>query len=151
MRWRWFWVQCNSRRGYDSDIRKFIEFWGRIYVAGVAAGAPLGIVLAFVHDLPIALRVETFAQSGSWFLTTAVALYYILHRNVIRHRQWMLRSYLFTSIFVVSRVLDKVPYLGSLIAPFNSGSNPAILWFLVLFAWVIPTFTEQKEELLGTR
>ena len=124
---------------------------GRIYVAGVAAGAPLGIVLAFVHDLPLALRVETFAQSGSWFLTTAVALYYILHRNVIRHRQWMLRSYLFTSLFIVSRVLDKVPYLGSFIAPFNSGSNPAILWFLVLFAWVIPTFTEQKEELLGTR
>jgi len=63
----------------------------------------------------------------------------------------MLRSYLFTSIFVVSRVLDKVPYLGSFIAPFNSSSNPAILWFLVLFAWVIPTLVEQKEELFGTR
>lgn len=50
-----------------------------------------------------------------------------------------------TSIFVVAHVLDKVPYLGSFIAPFNSGSNPAVLWFLVLFAWIIPTFAEQKE------
>lgn len=124
---------------------------GRIYVAGVAAGAPLGIVLAFVHNLHLALRVETFAQSGSWLLTTAVALYYILNGNVTRHRQWMLRSYLFTSIFIVARVLDKVPYLGSFIAPFNNGSNPAVLWFLVLFAWVIPTFAEQKAELFGTR
>jgi uncharacterized membrane protein len=123
---------------------------GRVYVAAVAVGAPLGILLGFVHRLPVALRVETIAQSGSWFLTTAVAFNYILNRNVVRHRQWMLRSYLFASIFVVSRVLDKVPVLGSFIAPFNNNSNPAVLWFLVLFAWVIPTLLEQKKELFAT-
>jgi uncharacterized membrane protein len=128
---------------------KFHRIVGRVYVAGVAVGAPLGIVLTFVHHLPLALRVETFAQSGSWLLCTAVAFYYILNRNVVRHRQWMLRSYLFASIFVVGRVLDKVPFLGSFIAPFNNNSNPAVLWFLVLWAWVIPTFLEQQQELLG--
>ena len=130
---------------------KFHRILGRVYVAGVATGAPLGIALAFVHHLPLALQVETFAQSGSWFLTTGVALYYILNRNVVRHRQWMRRSYLFTSIFVVSRVLDKVPFLGSSIASFNSSSNPAVLWFLVLLAWAIPTVLEQKEELFQAR
>ena len=130
---------------------KFHRILGRVYVAGIAAAAPLGVVLAFVHHLPLALQVETVAQSGSWFLTTAIAFYYILNRNVVRHRQWMLRSYLFAGIFVVSRVLDKVPLLGSFIAPFNNGSDPAVLWFLVLFAWVTPTFLEEKEELFGTR
>jgi uncharacterized membrane protein len=128
---------------------KFHRVLGRIYVTGVAVGAPLGIVLAFAHRLPLALQVETFAQSGCWFLTTSVAFYYILKGNVVRHRQWMLRSYLFASIFVVSRVLDKVPLLSSFIAPFNSGTNPEVLWFLVLFAWVVPTFFGEKEELFG--
>jgi uncharacterized membrane protein len=128
---------------------KFHRILGRVYVTGVVVGAPLGIVMAFVHHLPLPLRVETFAQSGSWFLTTAVAFYYILNRNVVRHQQWMLRSYLFASIFVVSRVLDRVPFLGSFIAPFNNNSNPAVLWFLVVFAWLVPTLLEQKEEVFG--
>ena len=60
---------------------KFHRILGRVYVAGVSVGAPLGIVLAFVHHLPLALQVETFAQSGSWFLATGVAFYCILHRT----------------------------------------------------------------------
>jgi len=130
---------------------KLHRILGRIYLAGVAVAAPLGIVLTFVHHLSLALKVENFAQSGCWFLTASVAFYYILKGNIVRHRQWMLRSYLFTCIFIVGRVLDKVPLLGSFIAPFNTGTNPEVLWFLVLFAWVIPTFLEQKEELFGTR
>ena len=130
---------------------KLHRILGRVYLVGVAAGAPLGIVLAFAHHLPLALQVETFAQSGSWFLTTAVAFHYILNRNIARHQEWMLRSYLFASIFVVSRVLDRVPFFGSFIAPFNNASNPAVLWFLVLSAWVMPTLLEQKEELFRIR
>jgi hypothetical protein len=32
--------------------------------------------------------------------------------NVQLHRQWMMRSYAVTTIFVVSRVLDAIPVLG---------------------------------------
>jgi Predicted membrane protein (DUF2306) len=75
-----------STRGRQ-QYPKFHRFLGRVYVAGIVAGAPLGIVLAFVHHLLLALQVETIAQSGSRFLTTGVALYYIPNRNVVRHGQ----------------------------------------------------------------
>jgi uncharacterized membrane protein len=130
---------------------QFHRILGRIYVVGAVVGAPMGIVLTFTHHLPLAIRVQTFAQSGSWLLTTGVAFFYILSGNVVRHRQWMRRSYLFPCIFIVGRVLDRIPFLGSFLAPFNNNSDPAVLWFLVLFAWVVPTFLEQKEELFGTR
>ena len=62
----------------------------------------------------------------------------------------MFRSYLFASIFVISRVLDKVPFLGPVIAPFKNNTNPAALWLLVLLAWIVPAFLELRVELLET-
>jgi hypothetical protein len=130
---------------------RFHRIIGRVYLAGVAVGAPLGMVLPFAHHLALPLRVESVVQSGFWLLATCVAFYYILNRKVARHREWMLRSYLLTSIFVVSRVLDRVPFLGSFIAPFNNSSDPAVLWILVLLALMIPTLLDQKRDFFVAR
>jgi uncharacterized membrane protein len=39
-----------------------------------------------------------------WFLTTATAIVYIRRKNVTRHREWMLRSYAVTFVFVTFRI-----------------------------------------------
>ena|SRR5437016_90905 len=108
---------------------------GRCYVIGVAIAAPLGIYLAIIHD-PVPLRTVVFVQASSWMLTTAIAFFCIRSGNVQLHRQWMMRSYAVTTIFVVSRVLDAIPAaLGRL----DTGTNPSMIWICNVLAWVVPT------------
>ncbi|MGV3463763.1 MAG: DUF2306 domain-containing protein [Heyndrickxia sp.] len=40
-----------------------------------------------------------------WFLTTVVAIIYIRRKNVLKHREWMLRSYAITFVFVTFRMI----------------------------------------------
>ena len=40
-----------------------------------------------------------------WFLTTITAIVYIRRKNVVRHREWMLRSYAVTFVFVTFRIV----------------------------------------------
>jgi uncharacterized membrane protein YozB (DUF420 family) len=40
-----------------------------------------------------------------WFLTTVTAIVYISRKNVKRHREWMLRSYAVTFVFVTLRIV----------------------------------------------
>jgi len=40
-----------------------------------------------------------------WFLTTAIAIFYIRRKNILKHREWMLRSYAVTFAFVTFRIV----------------------------------------------
>jgi len=108
---------------------------GRCYVAGVALSAPIGVYISMLHNaLPEQIAIVT--QASLWLVTTAVAFYCIRRRNFALHRQWMIRSYAITLIFVVDRLLDVVPALASL----DSETSPNMIWLSNLIAWVVPTF-----------
>jgi uncharacterized membrane protein len=108
---------------------------GRSYVTAVAISAPLGIWVTILrNELP--LRVAVITQALLWFLTTAVAFYCIRHRNFEQHRQWMIRSYAITLIFLTDRVLDAIPQLTNL----DTDASPNITWLCNVIAWVVPTF-----------
>jgi uncharacterized membrane protein len=108
---------------------------GRCYVTAVALSAPMGIYITIMrNELP--LRVAVITQATLWFLTTAVAFYCIRHRNFQQHRQWMIRSYAITLIFVTDRVLDAIPGLADL----DTDASPNITWLCNIIAWVVPTF-----------
>jgi uncharacterized membrane protein len=108
---------------------------GRLYVTAVAISAPLGIWVTILrNELP--LRVAVITQASLWFLTTAVAFYCIRHRNFEQHRQWMIRSYAITLIFLTDRVLDAVPKLTDL----DTDASPNIAWLCNVIAWVVPSF-----------
>jgi uncharacterized membrane protein len=108
---------------------------GRCYVTAVALSAPVGIYITIMrNELP--LRVAVITQATLWFLTTAVAFYCIRHRNFQQHRQWMIRSYAITLIFVTDRVLDAIPGLADL----DTDASPNITWLCNVIAWVVPTF-----------
>lgn len=111
------------------------RFLGRSYVIAVAVSAPLGIVVTILrNERPLQAAVIT--QALLWFLTTAVAFYCIRRRNFQQHRQWMIRSYAITLIFVTDRVIDAIPRFADL----DTDASPNITWLCNIIAWVIPTF-----------
>ena len=84
---------------------KFHRVLGRIYVACVLVGACTGIALAWGRPgLP-----GTSMQATAWIVCTTVALITARNRQIVQHRQWMIRSYAVTFTFVSSRVLNLWP------------------------------------------
>jgi uncharacterized membrane protein len=78
---------------------------GRIYVISVFIGAATGVALANGRPgLP-----GTSMQAAAWVVCTSAALIAARNRQIIQHRQWMMRSYAVTFTFVSSRVLNLWP------------------------------------------
>jgi uncharacterized membrane protein len=88
---------------------KFHRVLGRIYVICVFIGALTGIALAAGRPgMP-----GTCVQAGAWIVCTTAAFITARNRQIVRHRQWMVRSYAVTFTFVSSRVLNLWPLYWS--------------------------------------
>jgi uncharacterized membrane protein len=84
---------------------KFHRVLGRIYVISVFIGAGTGVALASGRPgFP-----GTSMQAAAWVVCTSAALITARNRQIIQHRQWMVRSYAVTFTFVSSRVLNLWP------------------------------------------
>lgn len=59
-------------------------------------------------------------QAAAWIICTTAAFITARNRQIIQHRQWMMRSYAVTFTFVSSRVLNLSPrywsHLGDTLA-----------------------------------
>jgi uncharacterized membrane protein len=108
---------------------------GRCYVTGVAIAAPMSVYITMLHNA-LPTRIALITQASLWLLSTAVAFYCIRRRNFQQHRQWMIRSYAITLIFLTDRVIDAIPGLSDL----DTDANPTVLWMCNIIAWVVPTF-----------
>lgn len=107
---------------------------GRCYVTGVAIAAPMGVYITMLHNA-LPARIAIITQASLWLLATAVAFYCVRHRNYQQHRQWMIRSYAITLIFLTDRVFDAIPGLADL----DTDANPTVLWLCNIIAWVVPS------------
>lgn len=117
---------------------------GRIYVGAICLiAAPLGMYIGANFE-PKAIQVEQYAQAGFWGLTTAIAFVCILNRQVERHKLWMMRSYGFCLVFVLSRVPDAFIH-------WNDQLLADVLWSLVVAALVGPDLALTARELLRRR
>jgi hypothetical protein len=105
---------------------------GRYYVAGVLVAAPIAAYLSFTHGIRT-MATETTVQSALWALTTVMALRAACKRNFVVHRQWAMRSYAVTLIFVISRVILALPW-----APTTDIGAERLSWTLVVCALVVP-------------
>ncbi len=81
---------------------------GRCYVGAVLVAAPFAFAIG-IYDEPPALTFPTCTQSLLWIVTTSAAFFNAWHRRIPQHRQWMVRSYFVTFIFVTSRVAQAIP------------------------------------------
>jgi len=106
---------------------------GRFYIGGVLIAAPMAVYLAFTHALPT-MSIETTVQSSLWGLTSLMALLAARNRNFEVHKQWVMRSYAVTLIFVVSRIVLAIPGL----APVTDVGAERLLWILNICALAIP-------------
>ena len=107
-------VQFSSR--FRQRHLQFHRVLGRIYVISVVIGALTGIALAAGRPgLP-----GTCVQAAAWVVCTAAAVITARNRQLVRHREWMIRSYAVTFTFVSSRVLNLWPrywsHLGDTLA-----------------------------------
>jgi uncharacterized membrane protein len=84
---------------------KFHRVLGRTYVVSVFIGAATGVALATGRPgFP-----GTSMQAAAWIVCTTAAFLTARNRQIIQHRQWMVRSYAVTFTFVSSRVLNLWP------------------------------------------
>jgi uncharacterized membrane protein YozB (DUF420 family) len=75
-----------------------------IVVSGVAA-----TYLAIVHNLLIkhefVFATGVLGMALAWFLTAGLALWAVKQRNFVQHQEWMVRSYVLTSNFILFRLM----------------------------------------------
>jgi len=119
---------------------------GYVYITAVAIAAPLALSITLAGFEPRTIYVEQYFQAGLWFLTTAFALICILSRNIAAHKRWMMRSYGFALVFILSRVPDAVPGFK-----WNDQLLGDVLWSLVVLALVAPDVILTVRELAGAR
>jgi uncharacterized membrane protein len=115
-----------SRR-FRSRHLKFHRVLGRVYVFSVLIAATFALILTQGSGLEIA----TYVQAGAWITCTLAAFLTARNRQLVQHRQWMIRSYAVTFTFVSLRVLDFWP------AYFNMSNSALVLTIInVTFASV---------------
>lgn len=115
---------------------------GRIYVGAICLiAAPIGMYLGATYE-PETIYLQQFLQAGFWELTTLAAFVCILNRQVERHKLWMMRSYAFCLIFVLSRVPDAFMHL-------NNQQLADLLWSLMVLALVGPDLVLTIRDLVS--
>ncbi len=110
---------------------------GRIYVTSALIAVPMGAYIEYVQERTGGTRsftIETILQGGLWFLTTAIALAFILNGKGQQHRAWMTRSFgTGPMIFLEERVIMWLMGLQNLTpARWKRWSGFALL---PLFSW----------------
>jgi hypothetical protein len=73
-----------------------------------------------------------FMLCTAWVVTTGMAIFAIRRRNLIQHREWMLRSYTVTFAFVTFRVFTDVSERWQLLSRDDAGTLMA--WA----CWAVP-------------
>jgi uncharacterized membrane protein len=90
---------------------KFHRFIGKIYIIGTLVAAIAAFRLAFNFGC-VGCRFSLVPLSILLFSTTALAWYAIKQKNIIAHKQFMVRSYTCALAFVFVRLYQVVPMDG---------------------------------------
>lgn len=86
---------------------------GRIYFLSVAVAASIALPLAIVH--PAApIGIASAILGFTWIVTSFIAFICALKRNIIQHKQWTVRSYAVTAVFVTSRISLGIPAIAQM-------------------------------------
>jgi hypothetical protein len=117
---------------------------GRIYVGAVCIAAPMGLIVGNLIEEPL-VRAVIPALAAGMFLCTGVALLCVLRRNLDAHKRWMMKSYGFALIFMVSRVPDFFH------AQWTDARMSTWLWYLVAAALIGPDIILTVRELWRKR
>jgi hypothetical protein len=118
---------------------KLHRWMGRTYIGAITLGAGFAMYIGANFE-PKTIYVEQFFQAGLWWFTAIMALVCILTKQLAAHKLWMMRSYGFCLVFVLSRVPDA--FIGRYTDQFLAD----MLWTLVVVALVAPDLILQVRE-----
>jgi uncharacterized membrane protein YozB (DUF420 family) len=129
---------------------KFHRVVGRFYIAGVFVAAPLGFYIQHFEERMGGARSFSAAaavDAALWWLTTGIALVFILKGKVQQHRQWMTRSFAVALVFLEVRVILGVTGLEKL----NGAFDETVVWICLAFSILFADAALQWQELRRTR
>jgi uncharacterized membrane protein len=118
---------------------------GKVYISAVCISAPIAIYIGTSDLEPVSIRFEQIFQGGLWLLSALVAWACIRSGQMALHKAWMMRSYAFTLIFVLSRVPD------AFIAHYSDQLLSDMLWSLTIVAVIAPEVILTAQTLLRIR
>ena len=118
---------------------------GKIYLTAVSISAPVAIYMGTSALEPVTIRFEQWFQGGGWLLSALIGWACIRNGQVALHKSWMMRSYGFTLIFVLSRVPD------AFIPGYNDQFLGDMLWSLIFVAAIAPELIQTTQTLWRVR
>lgn len=87
---------------------KFHRLAGKFYIVGsVISALTVYVLLATTYSLPGAIP-SLGLLATIWLFTTIAAYYFIRKKNIIRHKEFMIRSYVCGLAFVFIRILPPI-------------------------------------------
>ena len=107
--------------------------------------APVAIYMGTSPLEPVSMHVEQVFQGGFWLLSALVAWACIRSNQMALHKAWMMRSYAFTLVFIISRVPD------AFITHYSDQLISDILWGMVVVAVIAPETVLTAQSLLRIR
>jgi uncharacterized membrane protein len=81
---------------------------GRLYVAGALLLSPLGAYIQYYEErlgMPRSFTVLAVVNAVMLMLATALAFLFAYKRKITPHRQWMVRSYAISLVFIEGRFI----------------------------------------------
>jgi uncharacterized membrane protein len=105
---------------------------GNVYIVAVCLSAPIAIYIGISALEPVSIHVEQVFQGGLWLGCALVAWVCARTRQMAMHRDWMIRSYGFTLVFVLSRIPDVF------ISHYSDQFLSDMLWGLIICALIAP-------------
>jgi uncharacterized membrane protein len=118
---------------------------GKVYIAAVCVSAPIALYIGTGGLEPGTMHVEQVFQAGLWLLCALVAWACIRSGQMALHKAWMIRSYAFTLVFVLSRVPD------AWIASYTDQGIADFLWSLIVAALIAPDVITTAQTLFRIR
>ena len=91
--------------GLTNRIATLHRTLGKVYVAAVLVGSVGGYYLSLtIPAKDVVYAAGLFMLCTAWIVTTSMAVFAIRRRNLLQHREWMLRNYAVTFAFVTFRI-----------------------------------------------
>ncbi len=121
-----FWTGLRRRSMY-------IHRWtGRVYVGSVVVSVAAASYILTLPERSFGFRIGIAGLALSWIATTGLAYIAVLKRQMVQHKEWMIRSYVVTFGFVFFRLIFE-PMLALDIATRQEIAG-AVSWM----CWALP-------------
>ena len=90
--------------GLTNRVARLHRVLGKVYVGVILFGSIAGFYLALTIPGNLPYASGLFFLCVAWVVTTSMAVLAIRRRNLLQHREWMMRSYAVTFAFVTFRI-----------------------------------------------